>query len=99
MLLKNSYGLRPSLEHYGSHWEEKSCFLATILAVSNAMLSSFLFFPPQEVVPGIFQQGADSSDEGAKMRFQCTINAKNLRKIVFHFPTGGLACSDGDSSP
>ena len=28
-----SYGLCPWLDHDGLHWEEKSCFLATILAV------------------------------------------------------------------
>ena len=26
---------------------------------------------------------------GLKYGFQSTINAKNLRKIAFHFPTGG----------
>ena len=33
MFLKTLYGLCPSLEHNDLHWEEKSCFLATILAV------------------------------------------------------------------
>ena len=51
------------------------------------------------VAPGIFWWGADSSDEGAKLLFLGTFTAKNLRKIVFHLLTVGLACSKGDCSP
>ena len=35
------------------------------------------------------------SDGGLKYGFQGAINAKNLQKIAFHLPMGGLACSDG----
>ena len=31
---------------------------------------------------------------GLEYGFQGTINAKNLRKISFHLPTGGLSCSE-----
>ena len=41
------------------------------------------------VAPGIFRRGADSSEtKGLKYDFQGIINAKNLRKIAFHFLTG-----------
>ena len=35
------------------------------------------------------------ANRGLKYGFQGTINAKNRRKISFHPPTGGLACSEG----
>ena len=38
--------------------------------------------------------GADSSDEGAKICFQGTINAINLRKNRFSPSDEGLACFD-----
>ena len=37
------------------------------------------------VAPGIFQQGADYSDEDY---YYGTVSAKNLRKIVFHLLMG-----------
>ena len=46
------------------------------------------------VVPGIFRQGAESSDRGLKYGFQGTTNAKNLRQNGFSPSDGGLACSD-----
>ena len=39
--------------------------------------------------------GADSSDKEAKIWFQSTINAKNLRKNRYSPSDGGLVCSDG----
>ena len=33
-------------------------------------------------------EGIDSSDRGLKYCFQGTITAKNLRKKIFHLPTG-----------
>ena len=41
------------------------------------------------VAPGIFQRGADFSNEGAKCGFQGTITAKNLRKNSFSPSDGG----------
>ena len=42
------------------------------------------------VAPGIFRQGADSSDEGAKVRPIRVLSMPKLSdKIVFHLPTGG----------
>ena len=34
-----------------------------------------------------------------KFCFWGTFTAKNLRKIAFHLPTGGLTCSDGAIAP
>ena len=46
------------------------------------------------VAPGIFRQGADSSDKGAKNGFQGIVNAKNLRQNSLSPSDGGLTCSD-----
>ena len=48
------------------------------------------------VVPGTFQRGADSSNKGAKIWFQGTVNARNLRKNRYSSSNGGLGCSDGE---
>ena len=50
------------------------------------------------VAPGIFRRGADSSDEGAKIWFQGTINAKISEKIAFHLPTGASMLQKGGYS-
>ena len=51
------------------------------------------------VAPGIFRRGLIRPTRGLKYGFQGTISAKDLQKIAFHLPTGGLACSDGGYSP
>ena len=40
------------------------------------------------VAPGSFRQGADSSHEGAKIKHEGIVNAKNLRQNSFHLPIG-----------
>ena len=52
----------------------------------------FQLFQPEwtsGVAPGIFRRGLTRPTRGLKYGFQGTINAKNLRKIAFHLPTGG----------
>ena len=45
---------------------------------------------------GNFRQGGLTlPTRGLTYGFQGTINAQNLRKIVFHLFTGELACADG----
>ena len=39
--------------------------------------------------PGMFRRGLILPTRGLKYGFQGTTYAKNLRKIVFHLPTGG----------
>ena len=51
--------------------------------------STYIRCPHSRVAPGIFRQGADSSEEGAKYDFQGTTNYRNIRKIAFHLPKGG----------
>ena len=46
-----------------------------------------------------FDKGADSSDEEDKIWFSGTINAKNLRKIVFHLPIGASMLRQGAIAP
>ena len=46
----------------------------------------------QEISDG----GLTLPTRGLKYGFQGTINVKDLRKISFHLPMGGLACSEGD---
>ena len=47
------------------------------------------------LLPGIFQRGADSSDEGAKIWFSGYYKCqKSPKKLLFTFRRG-LACSDG----
>ena len=41
------------------------------------------------VAPGIFRRGVTPPTRGLKYGFQSNIDAKNLRKIAFHLPTGG----------
>ena len=42
--------------------------------------------------------GADSCNEGAKIRFSGGINIKISKKIAFHLPTGGGAIPLGPST-
>ena len=47
------------------------------------------------VAPGIFQRGADSSDEGAKIWYSGYNKCQKSPKNRFSSSDGGLACSDG----
>ena len=50
---------------------------------------------PQGVAPGIFRRGLTLPTRGLKYGFLGTVNAKNLRKIAFHLPTGASMLRGG----
>ena len=93
--------------NYGGHWEsrpllfsikEQSALFRSALSIvkadfsgiENSWLHVYLL---AGVAPGIFRRGPTLSTRGLKYGFQGTINAKNLRKIAFHLPTGSIAPS------
>ena len=67
----------------------------SIACLASQRDSTRIFGVKPGVAPGIFRRGASSSDEGAKIRFLGYFDCqKSPKKIVFHLPTGELACSD-----
>ena len=72
-----------NLQRNRGHVQKTSFMSPNFLILTMPLLS------PAGVAPGISRLGANSSNKGAKIHFQCTINVKDLQKAVLHLLMGG----------
>ena len=90
--LTTTGAMNASMELFGlsaSNTVKSHCSRALKLLVDFGMLRRLLSITFSGVAPGIFRRRLTLPTRGLNYGFQGTINAKNLRKIAFHLPTGG----------